>query len=133
MGIVKSNNKIQSIVNLKCPRCHTGDLFLTPTFSFSKPFDMHKECPLCSQDYEPEPGFYFGAMFISYIFTGFFCLAFTMLLHWVVGWSITASFVALIVVCAVFFVYIFRFARSMWINLNIKYDPQMARMATEKK
>ncbi len=129
MGIVKKNNKLYSIFNLKCPGCHTGNLFKTPTFSFNKPFDMPKSCPKCGQDFEPEPGFYFGAMFISYIFTGFFCLGFTMFLHWVVGWSTAASFGALIAVCAILFVYIFRLARSIWININIKYDPKKAAIA----
>ena len=27
---------------------------------------MHKNCPKCNQIYEPEPGFYFGAMFVAY-------------------------------------------------------------------
>jgi uncharacterized protein (DUF983 family) len=133
MGIVKKSNKLYSIFNLKCPRCHSGDLFKTPTFSFNKPFDMPKSCSKCGQDFEPEPGFYFGAMFISYIFTGFFCLGFTMILHWVIGWSTAASFGALIAVCAIFFVYIFRLARSIWININIKYDPQQAALATDNK
>jgi hypothetical protein len=27
---------------------------------------MHQHCPLCGASFEPEPGFYFGAMFVSY-------------------------------------------------------------------
>lgn len=27
--------------------------------------DMPAECPVCHQTYEPEPGFYYGAMYIS--------------------------------------------------------------------
>ncbi len=132
MGIVKRSSKIYSTFNLKCPRCHQGDLFFTPTFSFRKPFDMHKNCPLCQQDYEPEPGFYYGAMFISYIITGFFCLGFTMFLHWVLGLSIATSFGILLAVCAIFFVYIFRVARSGWINLNVRYDPQKAKLVSNE-
>ena len=33
---------------------------------------MHKECPVCGQLYEPELRFYYGAMFLSYIISGFF-------------------------------------------------------------
>lgn len=29
---------------------------------------MPSHCPVCGQAYEPEPGFYWGAMFISYGF-----------------------------------------------------------------
>ena len=74
----------------------------------------------------PEPGFYFGAMFISYIFTGWFCILFAMFFHWVLDWSLLASFGLLIAVCLLFFVYFFRLARSIWINIVIKYDPSRA-------
>ena len=30
---------------------------------------MNKQCPRCDADFEPEPGFYFGAMFVSYAFS----------------------------------------------------------------
>ncbi|MEL7121739.1 MAG: DUF983 domain-containing protein [Bacteroidota bacterium] len=125
MGLFRKSSKLYSIFNLKCPRCHEGDLFHTPTFSFKKPFDMPKKCPVCGLDFEPEPGYYYGAMFISYIFTGFFSLGFVMILHWVLDLSINQSFAALIVILAIFFVYIFRLSRSIWININYKYDPSV--------
>lgn len=31
--------------------------------------EMHDYCQECNASFEPEPGFYFGAMFISYAFT----------------------------------------------------------------
>jgi len=31
--------------------------------------EMHDFCPECQAPFSPEPGFYFGAMFISYAFT----------------------------------------------------------------
>ena len=126
MGMFKKGSKAYGMVNLKCPNCHEGDLFETPTFSFQKSFDMPDNCPNCGQTYMPEPGFYFGAMFISYIFMGFFSLAFVAILHWVIGWSIGASFGLLILLYAIFFVLIFRMARSVWINLMIKYNPEKA-------
>jgi len=82
MGIFKKGQKGYSIFNFKCPRCHEGDLFETETFSFQKSFDMHDKCPHCNLNYMPEPGFYYGAMFISYIFMGFFCIGFVMFFHW---------------------------------------------------
>lgn len=123
MGIFKKGTKAYSIFNLKCPKCQTGDLFETGSFSFKKPFDMPDRCPHCQQDFMPEPGFYYGAMFISYIFTGWFCIGFVALLHWGIGWSTTASFAALIAVMAILFVYTFRLARAIWLNINYKYDP----------
>ncbi len=99
-------------------------MFETGHFSWKKPFEMRSHCPVCNQDFEPEIGFYYGAMFISYIFTGFFALFFVMIVHWVFGWSLFASFVALVVVLGFFFVYIFRLARSIWIHIIVAYDPK---------
>lgn len=84
---------------------------------------MKDRCDCCDQNFLPEPGFYYGAMFISYIFTGWFCIIFIALFHWVLGWSLNTSFALLIAVCAILFVYIFRLARSIWISINVKYDP----------
>jgi len=52
---------------------------------------------------------------------------FVLFVHWVLGWSTALSFVALIAIMAIFFVYIFRLARSIWLNINYKYDPSKAR------
>lgn len=123
MGIFKKGSKAYGIFYLKCPRCQEADLFYTPTFSFKKSFDMKDRCDCCDQNFLPEPGFYYGAMFISYIFTGWFCIIFIALFHWVLGWSLNASFGLLIAVCAILFVYIFRLARSIWISINVKYNP----------
>ncbi len=127
MSLFKKGTKAYSIFHLKCPKCHEGDLFYTPTFSFKQPFDMPKVCPKCGQKYEPEPGFYYGAMFISYIFSGWFCIGLIAFLHWVLGWSMLWSFVTLLIIGILFFVWLFRFSRAVWINLNVKYDPQRAR------
>ena len=50
----------------KCPRCHQGDLFVTSAFKLNGFYKMNRQCPVCEQTFEPEPGFYYGAMFISY-------------------------------------------------------------------
>jgi uncharacterized protein (DUF983 family) len=124
MGAIKKGSKIRSIFGFKCPKCQEGDLFPTPTFSFRQPFNMPERCPRCGQSYMPEPGFYYGAMFISYIISGWFSIIFVLFLHWVLDWSILASFSLLIAISAFFFVYVFRLSRSIWINLMVKYDPK---------
>ncbi len=125
MGLFKKGKRSYSIFNMKCPRCQEGDLFETTTFSFKKPFDMPEKCSNCGQSYMPAPGFYYGSMFISYIFMACFCISFIAFFHWYLGWGTTASFALLIFVYAVFFVWIFRMARSIWIDFNVKYDPTL--------
>ena len=66
-------NPIVNAFMKKCPRCQEGDLFIKP-FEISNPLNMPDHCPVCNQKYLPEPGFYYGAMFLSYIFSAFFFL-----------------------------------------------------------
>lgn len=58
-----------ALLNLKCPRCHRGHLFKYSALSLTKFDDMYEACPECGQHYEPEVGFYWGAMYISYGFS----------------------------------------------------------------
>lgn len=122
MGLFKKGTKAYSIFNLKCPRCQEGDLFPTGSFSFKKPFDMPEVCPKCGQKYFLGPGFYYGAMFISYMITAFFCLSFVGALLWLTDLSVNMAFVVLLVFVSFLFVWFFRVARAIWININVKYD-----------
>ena len=87
---------------------------------------MYTHCPACGLSYWPEPGFYYGAMFLSYILFAFPFLGLVIVLHWVVGWSLEASMLALCVVAAFTFVYVFRVARAAWLGMNAKYDPALS-------
>ena len=125
MGLFKKGSKAFSIFGFKCPRCHEGDLFDHPILEFKKSFDMPLKCKICKQNYMPEPGFYFGAMFISYAIMGFFSLGFVAICMFVFDLSVNASFLWLIFVCILMFVWIFRLSRSIWISVNVKYDPNI--------
>ena len=85
---------------------------------------MLQGCEKCGQTYYPEPGFYFGSMFISYIITSFFSLAVVGFAMLVLDWSVEAAFGVLIGILAICYVWFFRLARSVWINVTIKYDPE---------
>ncbi|MCB0523874.1 MAG: DUF983 domain-containing protein [Lewinellaceae bacterium] len=123
MPLFKKSSKAYSIFYLKCPRCHEGETFGTGSWSFVRPFDMEKRCSKCNLNYFPEPGYYYGAMFISYIWTGWFCLLFIAIFNWLLGLSQAVSFGLLGLFLVLNFVYIFRISRLMWININVKYNP----------
>jgi len=122
MPLLNKDSKSYSIFHLKCPRCHEGETFETGSWSFKKSFDMLQRCPKCNLNYFPEPGYYYGSMFISYIWMGWFCLLFVGFFHWFLGWSQTWAFSLLIGFLAINFVYIFRISRLMWINIHVQYD-----------
>jgi len=85
---------------------------------------MNKKCPVCGQRFEPEPGFYYGAMFISYIFMGFISLGLAGLMVFYFNFSIELAFSVLIAALALIFLWNLRFSRSIWIHLIVKYDPK---------
>ncbi|MEM9824289.1 MAG: DUF983 domain-containing protein [Bacteroidota bacterium] len=120
----KSRSLFASVKDMKCPRCREGALFETSTFSLSKPFEMYDRCPKCGQNYMPEPGFYFGAMFVSYIIWGGFSVALCLTLVFGFDWSVNGAFTLLILISIVSFVWIFRISRSIWIHIIIPYRPQ---------
>ena len=124
-------SKPAAIFRMKCPRCHTGDLFPTGSFEFHLPFTMNARCAHCKQTFMPEPGFYYGAMFISYILVAFFSLGLTLTLVFAFEWSIGGSFALLLAILAVGYVWVFRMARTLWIHIVIKYRPEMAKKDPE--
>lgn len=98
----------------------------------SSPLKMNKQCPVCGQKFEPEPGFYYGAMFISYIFLGFFSLGLTGLLVFYFHVAFDIAFSILLATLALMFIWNLRFSRSIWIHLVIKFDPSTARLQNKE-
>ena len=114
-------NLVQSIFKYKCPRCRKGNLF-HPMKSLGDILEMPKECIVCGQATEPEPGFYYGAMFLSYIGTGFTYLALVAVL--IIGFKLPLNYTFGILILFAMLCYIptIRLARSLWIHMNVKYD-----------
>jgi uncharacterized protein (DUF983 family) len=123
--MIKKGDWLYTIGILKCPRCHEGDLFETPTFSFKKPFDMPDKCPHCGQKYVLETGFYFGAMFISYIITAFLMFGLFGIVKFLLGFDVLTSFIAITVVIFLLFVWLFRVSRAVWLSFFVKYNPNI--------
>ncbi|WP_245949277.1 DUF983 domain-containing protein [Echinicola strongylocentroti] len=59
-------SKGAAILAAKCPKCHKGNVFPVSLFSFRKLSKVNAHCPHCGVSLEPEPDFYYGAMYISY-------------------------------------------------------------------
>jgi len=118
-------NVFSSIYNYKCPKCRQGNLFVAP-FDFKKPLNMNEKCSCCSQRFEPEPGYYFGAMFISYGWTVWTIMAIVGFCMLVLDWSVESSFTLVIFVSAISYFFIARVSRSMYIHMDVRYDKSLA-------
>lgn len=116
-----------SVFRNKCPHCREGDLFCTKNpYSFSNIDKMPDNCPKCGQKYWIEPGFYYGAMYISYALTIALSVAIfvamIVLWHFDIKWYLGLNFTAMLIL----FPPIFRLSRSIWAHIYIKPDKKHA-------
>lgn len=116
-------SKLYSILTVKCPRCHEGNMFQEGTL-YSRRFSaMHEKCPCCGQAFEPEPGYYYGAMFVSYaISTAIFVAIWIALSFFVEEITLTMMVITLLIVVVGLLPVNFRLSRVLWINIFIRYE-----------
>lgn len=62
-------SKLKAVLSGKCPRCSEGDMFKFRAYNLRNFDKMHEHCPHCELRFEPEPGFYYGAMYVNYAFS----------------------------------------------------------------
>jgi uncharacterized protein (DUF983 family) len=120
---VKKGIKLYSILKHKCPRCHEGDMFLKPG---EKNYNFigytPERCKVCGQPYVLEPGFYYGAMYISYMLS--VVVALPQFIIYYAGFDISFRMALLFIIIAQIILtpFIYRTSRSLWINVFVSYD-----------
>jgi hypothetical protein len=58
---------LPSLFRMKCPVCRTGSIFKNPNpYILKSVGSIYAICPVCGQNFRPEPGFYFGGAMVSY-------------------------------------------------------------------
>lgn len=117
-----SISKYSAIIKLKCPSCRQGDLFTKKGLVvFSKMIEMPKNCPVCNQKYEIEPGFWIGALWTSYPIVILIEFPFLMLalFNETLGPWIPLSMMLVAFVLA--YPIMLRLGRSIWISAWVKF------------
>jgi len=113
-----ADSKFKTIVQCKCPRCGKGAMFIDPNpYHLNKMAAMHKHCSQCGLRFEPETGFYYGAMYLSYAIGVFSSLILFSLLNFLLKIPVAWSFVLVAVTWIAISPYLFRFSRSLWLSL----------------
>jgi uncharacterized protein (DUF983 family) len=112
-----------SVFNLfsnRCPHCQKGHFFVNDNPYSRQAYTLHEHCDHCGQSYSPEPGFYYGAMYMSYTLS----VAMTMVTFWLfivlLEWDAMKVLIGLIVLFVVLQPVIFRLSRAMWAHLFIR-------------
>jgi uncharacterized protein (DUF983 family) len=55
-----------AIFKAKCPQCQSGKMFKKSAFKLNGFTEMFDTCSVCGLTFEIEPGFFWGAMYVSY-------------------------------------------------------------------
>jgi hypothetical protein len=128
MGL--KGTKIYSILTMTCPRCQEGELFIKKSAYSKGMTEMHKRCPNCGEPFEREPGFYYGAAYVSYgltvalwiavlvaliVFDAIGLISFSFMENPILYLSIGIGL--LLVLLPV----LYRLSRAIWINFFVKY------------
>lgn len=109
---IHARSTFWSILHLRCPRCHHGRVF-------KGLFAMNERCGVCALKFEREPGYFVGAMYISYAlasivvgtaFMGSYLIAPDLSDLW--------RYIASCVVLLPFVPLIFKYSRVMWMTLD---------------
>ncbi len=110
IGSRAPESRLKAILKQRCPQCLRGRVFQAL-------LKMNPTCPVCSFVFEPEPGYFVGAMYVSY------GLAILALLPTVAAlalfgipdlWIIFSAVLELIVLSP----FTFRYSRVIWLHFE---------------
>ncbi len=95
-----------------------SDLFLNKNpYALKQMFDMPDRCPVCGQDFQIEPGFYLGAMWVSYPIVIALIIMFIALGHFVLGLHMIASFLFSTILLILISPPLIRYSRAAYLNI----------------
>ena len=60
-------SKLEAIVKARCPRCRRGKIFSGSLYGWNLQI-TNENCSHCGMRFEVEPGYFYGAMYVSYAF-----------------------------------------------------------------
>ncbi len=113
---------LKGMWKMKCPNCRKGNLFETKNpWILNKLDSMPPRCLICNQSYFPEVGFYYGAMYISYMVSIAIEVPIFFLMLLFFGFQMVPMVVTLCVSLIFFFPYIYRYSRVLWIYVTIPF------------
>ena len=113
---------LRCILQQRCPRCRTGGIFRYSIFrGFPK---MRERCAICDLKFEREPGYFLGAMYLSYGLGVLIMAPIALLLWFLTGWWITKVILWAVVLFLPFAPTITLFARVLWIYFDQSVDPE---------
>ncbi|GAB4039506.1 hypothetical protein GCM10028774_41100 [Spirosoma jeollabukense] len=88
-----------------------------------KKFDqMNPQCRCCDERFEREPGYYTGALYVSYAYYTALIVSCFVIMEVLLDWDLSYFLGVLISLILLLTPPVFRLARLTWINFFISYD-----------
>jgi len=108
--------RLAALLRQRCPRCRGGRVF-------HGLLAMHETCPACGHRFEREPGYFVGAMYMSYALAAPLYLLLVLAVDRLrPAWSDLAVCLAAAPLFVPFVPLIFRYARLAWMHFDWTFD-----------
>lgn len=121
---------LYSIFASKCSKCNVGDLYVDNNpYHLSKLGQMRTSCECCGQVYEPETGFYYGAMYVSYAVSIILIFIPAAILYFGFNADFPVLLATVLGIYILSFPLVFRWSRNIWLNIFVRFDPEAHRQA----
>lgn len=110
---------IGRILRGTCPNCDKGKIFEKKGVLYKmKMPKMYTNCTVCNHKFEKEPGYFYGAMYVSYMLTVAQAVALYIIMAYI--FNISSDFQIFLVIAAIMIGLSFfnmRVSRIIWIHL----------------
>lgn len=115
MARSSGSSRAAAILEQRCPVCLDGPMF-------AGRFRMHEACAVCGHRFLREPGFFQGAMYVSYLLALvlFLALAWSATLWLAPRWGLAPALGAAVAVQMLCVPWMWREARVIWAHLNAR-------------
>lgn len=123
---MQQKNTSKVLAEGKCPQCHEGNMFKYPLTQIRHFAKMNQLCPNCGLRFEVEPGFFIGAMYISYGFSVAILITIGLILSFSGVTSTFTYVVATFGVSLLLLPIIFRYSRILFLHWfgGVKFKEQ---------
>lgn len=111
---------LASILKGHCPRCRMAPIFRGSMLWLTR---MNERCVVCGLQFEREPGYFLGAMYISYAMAVPLLAALLAFFWWLTSWGWSYILLAAALALIPFAPGLTLFARVLWIYLDRRVDP----------
>lgn len=118
-------HRILSLLLLRCPKCRKGKFLKSHPYNLSDFNQVRKTCNRCKKNYRIEPGFFYGAMYVSYgLGVGLSILVFLILYLLNLTSEMMTPLVTIMLSILVFTPYINALSKVIWASIFIKYEKE---------